>query len=234
MFFSRFGPLSLSHMYPALYRKRFPEIAYSVLYGKDLARGKNTTVLTEIDLDGGNTFSTQGFQYVPVSDAHAVYTNDEAVIASLTDAGYPVSPFFSMLRHVDLEQCAKDSYLVYEPVLSGIYIDQTVEGFQSQNIWTNYNRLYGGSYEATFCCRLLMPEETKPDESCVFAVNQAHGGEYARYELSPADMDKDGVIMQKISFYVPVSMHGNIISFSVYGGNVRRLIVEDISCVRVA
>ena len=234
MFFSRFGPLSLSHMYPALYRKRFPEIAYSVLYGKDLARGKNTTVLTEIDLDGGNTFSTQGFQYVPVSDAHAVYTNDEAVIASLTEAGYPVSPFFSMLRHVDLEQCAKDSYLVYEPAFSGIYIDQTVEGYQSQNIWTNYNRLYGGSYEATFSCRLLMPEETKPDESCVFAVNQAHGGEYARYELSPADMDKDGVIMQKISFYVPVSMHGNLISFSVYGGNIRRLIVEDISYIRVA
>ena len=188
--------------YPAFYRKHFPGISPSVLYGKDLARFENTTVITSIDLDGGNTFQTQGFQYAPISEMHAVYSNDEAVIASLSNAGYPVSPFFNRRFHVDLEACARDSYLVYEPSFAAIVIDQfsKVEEQRSTHIWTNYNLLYGGTYEVTFTCRLLWPEETDPESYCILGVNYSHGSEIVHYDLRPAEADENNRITITLPF----------------------------------
>ena len=221
--------------YPVLYRQRFPGISRSVLSGKDLARTKNATVLTDIGLDGDNTFQTQGFLYIPVSDAHAVYSNDEPVIAALQEAGFPVSPFFNRRIHVDLEQCAKDSYLVYEASFPGIVIDQAseVEEQRAQNIWSDFNKLYCGYYEVTFTCRLLWPEENAPDEYCILGVNYSLADEIAQDILTVEEAGENNYVIKTVPFYVPYSLHGYNVSFSVYGGNIRRLVVEDISFVRV-
>lgn len=77
-----------------------------------------------------------------------------------------------------------------------------------------------------------MPEENAPDESCILAVNYAHGSEIAQHVLTPADADENGRIEVVVSFEGP-SVRKTWVSFSAYGGNIRRLIVEDISYVRV-
>ena len=220
--------------YPMVYRKRYPSISCSVLYGKDLARKRNATVLTDIMLDGSGTFESQGFHYAPVSDAHAVYTNDEAVIVALSEAGYTVTPYFSQRIHLDLEKCAQDSYLVYEPAFPGIYIDQTTDEYSSLYPWTNYNEINLGSYEVTFTCRLLLPEENTPDETCILAINYAGGDEFMREVITPSDADENGRIKKSMWFNWHLPSEGMLFfSYSVYGGNMRRLIVEDISYVRV-
>lgn len=217
--------------YPSLYRKRYPQIDQSILYSKDLARQKNATVLTDSLLDGGGSFEKQGYYYAPISEKHAIYTNDDNVIKTLVSQGYHVSPYFSQRIHVDLEKCAKDSYLVYEPSFSGIYIDQTSAGYQSLYVWTNYNTVYDGIYEVTFTCRLLMPEDMEDEEYCYVAINYTQDLEITRRTISSEVVDDNGYAIITIPFAGPTSQGGTV-SFSVYGGNVRRLIVEDISYVR--
>ena len=218
--------------YPALYKQRFPGISNSVLYGKDLARKKRATVLTDIDLDGTNTFISQGFSYAEISEEHAVYTNDAPVVSALQQAGYTVTPYFSHVMQVDLALCAIQSDLTYDEFFPGIYIDQT-GGYPSTQIWNNENYLFTGDYLATFTCRLLEHEENDPDATCKLAVNYGFGSEIASDVLSAHDADEDGLIVKQIPFHAESRIHASHVVFSVYGGDIRRLFVQDISYVRL-
>ena len=217
--------------YPAFYRQRFPGISPSVLYGKDLSRKKRATVLTDADLDGTNTFITQGFSYAEISEDHAVYTNDAPVISALRQEGFHVTPYFSREVHVDLEECAELSNLTYDEFFPGIYVDQI--SHRSPQIWNNDNVLFTGDYLATFTFRILYHEENDPDAYCKLAVNYGFGSEIASDMLYTREMDEEGVIVKQIPFRVESELHGAHVVFSVYDGDIRRLFVQDISYVRL-
>lgn len=219
--------------YPELYRKRFDGVRMSLLYGWHVASQENVTILTDMDPESGRIMTTQGLWFTRISDEHTVYTNDAPVIEALRQAGYTVTPFVSERRHLDLEDIAANAYQTYEPSLSGIFVDQPPEGgHPSGTVWTNYNPLYAGIYEATFTCRVLMPKETPADMHFHMGINITHGGEIAGLEITPADMDENGYIIKTIPFQIGDTQRVTNISFSVYGGTVRRLVVEDISYIQ--
>ena len=219
--------------YPELYRKRFPGIRMSLLSGCHAASQENVTILTDLPPETGRVMTTQGLQFTRISDEHTVYTNDAPVIEALGQAGYTVTPYVGERMYLDLEDTAANSYLTYEPTMSGIFVDQPPEGrHPSETVWTNYNVLYAGTYEATFTCRLLMPEETAEDMHFHLGINVAHGGELAGMEITRADAGEDGMIVKTIPFQVSNPLNVTEVSFSVYGGNVRRLVVEEISYVQ--
>ncbi len=88
--------------YSSLYVKDYEKICRSVLYGEDLARYKNITVITDVN-DELYIFPRTGFSYAPISEYSAIYTNDQSVIDILDSSGYMVTDYFSgtKIQNVD-------------------------------------------------------------------------------------------------------------------------------------
>lgn len=87
---------------PAVYVQEFPAIRNGLYAGEDLVRLQDIALLTEIDWDS-SVLSNRGFLYTPVSEKHAVYTNSQSAVSSLTDAGYHMTGYFPTVKSVDLE-----------------------------------------------------------------------------------------------------------------------------------
>lgn len=90
---------------PELYQRTYGGFSASFFSGDDLARCKNATVIMDADYES-TCFFERGFLYTQISDAHAVYTNDEAAIKSLEEAGFHLTGYFSKLRQVNLADMA--------------------------------------------------------------------------------------------------------------------------------
>ncbi len=84
-----------------LYRRKFNGISRSLLDGEDLARFSDTTVIVDEDFDS-LVFKKRGFLYSRISDKHAVYTNNEAVINALDSAGYKTTAYCTAVYSADL------------------------------------------------------------------------------------------------------------------------------------
>ena len=99
---------------PVLYKKQFPSIFYSYFSGEELARNLGSTVIVDCDNEYACLLKC-GFLYSRISEGHAVYTGDRAVVKALTDAGFPVTSFYSTARSVNLR---------YEARLNGLPISE--------------------------------------------------------------------------------------------------------------
>lgn len=83
-----------------LYRRKYGKISRSVFDGEDLARFDKTTVIVDEELDS-LVFKKRGFLYSKISDEHAVYTNDEAVINALNAKGYRTTGYCTAVHKID-------------------------------------------------------------------------------------------------------------------------------------
>ena len=79
--------------YPSLYKSDYPYLSRSVMYSEDLARNSNVTVLVD-KADELYVFSRRGYLYAQISENSAVYTNDDAVIKSLSEHGYTPKGYY--------------------------------------------------------------------------------------------------------------------------------------------
>ncbi len=79
--------------YPSLYKSDYPSMTRSIMYSEDLARKSNATVLVDKD-DELYVFTRRGFLYAQISQNSAVYTNDDAVIKSLSEHGYTPKGYY--------------------------------------------------------------------------------------------------------------------------------------------
>lgn len=132
---------------PEVYRRRFGGISRAMLSGEDLARLYGVTVVME-DWRECNPFLESGFLYAPISEAHAVYTNDAAAIAALEAAGVRLTGYYSKAWQADMAWEAEINNLDYAP--DGLEI----EGFDRALAAGPYADLYEGRYTVAFDLRL--------------------------------------------------------------------------------
>ena len=88
-----------------LYRRKYGLIKRSFFDGEDLARFANTTVIVDEELDS-LVFKKRGFLYCKISDEHAIYTDDEAVINALNAKGYITTGYCTAVHKVDTDKKA--------------------------------------------------------------------------------------------------------------------------------
>ena len=90
---------------PEIYRRVYGGIKTSIFSGEELAHYDNVTIITDKDDDWIIPFKL-GFLYSPISEKHAVYTNNKAVIESMSEAGYHFTSYNSEVKNIDMEELA--------------------------------------------------------------------------------------------------------------------------------
>ena len=135
---------------PNVYMRRYGGIRPTVLAGEDLARYDGATVITDAASER-NVFFQRGYRYAQISDAHAVYTADPAVIDAL-GARYALTDYWSTPMQVDLEKTAKQNHLTY-----GKY-GMLLNGSKKRLKKGPRADLYEGCYEVTY--ELVLPKKT--------------------------------------------------------------------------
>lgn len=86
---------------PEYYNRYFKGFKTNLMYGEEIAKEKNATVITDINFDS-DVFSLNGFQWMQISDAHAIYTNDSNVINALKSEGYQLDAVYSKENTLDI------------------------------------------------------------------------------------------------------------------------------------
>lgn len=147
-----------------IYRRRFPEIDLSILDGNDLARYKNVTVITDRSFESP-VFSGKGMRYTPISEEHAVYSNDNSVIDALEKSGLPITSYCTYVHIVDFRD--KDQWT--ENVITDD--GSLLLGAESDSLLFDYNYdikekkridLYAGDYTIIYDLRVA-PEPYESD-----------------------------------------------------------------------
>ncbi len=117
---------------PEYYERYFKGFSSGLLQGEELARQKNITVITSLDLDS-EVFISNGFEWMQISDSHAIYTNDNKVIKALEKKNYQLETYYAKEHQMDI---------AYWGYLNGIPTDE----FGQLNVRGGENGLYVGPY----------------------------------------------------------------------------------------
>ena len=192
---------------------------YSSFSGEELARNLNSTVILDCDNEYACLLKS-GFLYSRISEDHAVYTGDRAVIKVLTDAGFPVTSFYSTARSVNLR---------YEAGLNNLPISERnglrLRGAESkkgqQKEITSeketeekasdgismqrgpYLDLYSGRYTLTLY--LFVPQKAPQEEESVCSVQvttEWGKKKLLEKEITTANFDADGRATVPVIFSV--------------------------------
>ena len=213
-----------SGVLPAAYRREIEGISYAAFFEDDLSRLHGNTVLMPSDAERG-AFIHNGFLYVPVSDAHALYTADRAVVDALAGAGYHPTGYYSSVGTVDLADAADRNELIYDPQ-AGLRMDVDDEAMR-KGPWKD---LYGGKYTATF--ELSIPEGANRDDGrvCTLRVTTFKGDIVAEeQEIHAGQFDGQGKLNASLSFNIPDSRN---VAFEAWAAPGRKADIARISYVR--
>lgn len=129
---------------PILYQQTLRGFSQSFFYGDDLARLSKVTVMVDADHDAPCFFG-RGFLYTEISQQHAVYTNDEDVIAALGEAGYHLTGYFSRVNRLYLKKLAELNKL--DRGSTGAII---LRGEEESIDWSDKITLREGPYTVTY------------------------------------------------------------------------------------
>ena len=172
---------------PEVYVRAIDGLSYAAYFEDDLSRLRGATVLMPAESERGPFFDN-GFLYVPISDAHALYTGDRAVVEALRGAGYRATGYYSSLRTVDLADAATLNGLAWEHE-RGVRL----AGAQAlkQCPWEN---LYGGDYTVTWT--LALPEGVEQPRDggiCTLSVTTYKGERViVERDVSAGEFDGEG------------------------------------------
>ena len=205
------------HDVPQIYRNRFEGISTSVFDGDELARCYDTTVLMDRNYDS-SCFINSGFLFIPVSDIHAVYTNDMSVIRGMENKGYHLTGYYSVEKEADLESLKNANGLSYNE--NGLYL----EGPEHSLIHGPYLSLYSGKYSVWYDLQIdkeiitglkekRFVEEESQDEYTVVEGTQGdillgtakvsayYGGQLIKEQgIYLSDFDENGFASVDVSF----------------------------------
>ena len=95
-----------SNEMPELYEKAYRGLSSDLFDGEELARYNNVSVIMDKYTDS-NCFFNTGFLYTPISDEHALFTNDRAVITALQNDGYHMTGYYPVKTDVDMQNEAE-------------------------------------------------------------------------------------------------------------------------------
>ena len=209
--------------FPELYRRRYPEISSSIFTGEDLARLYDTTVITDIDLDS-ECFIKSGFLFTPISDHHAVYTNDLSVVNALKDKGYHFTGYYSIEKYIGLANLAWMNNVPYD---NGSLI---LEGENGSLERGPYIGLHNGNYMVSFDFHVDKNQYSENTELADITIT-SYGGEkeLAKSRLSSSLFDDEGRYTLPMSFY---SSNYKDIEFHVEVRPEQTLYLDRIACKR--
>ncbi len=97
-----------SNEFPLYYKEIYGGFTDSYFSGEDMARYHRATVLVDKNTES-NCFINRGYLYAQISDYTGVYTNDEAVMKALNDAGYHVTGYYSSAKNVVVDETGQSS-----------------------------------------------------------------------------------------------------------------------------
>ena len=152
---------------PELYLRRFPEMDSSIFYKDELARCYKVTAVMDRQYDSA-CFINSGFMFTPISDKHAIYTNDVSVIRGLQEKGYHLTGYYNVEKSIDMVQIAKNNGLSY-----GLFGDVHLEGPDYSLLHGPYLSLYGGMYSVWY--DLALDEDVKRKKSIDMTREKALG-----------------------------------------------------------
>ena len=215
----------ISGVLPAAYSQEIRGMSSSAYFEDDLARLHGATVMLPVDVERG-PFIDSGFLYVPISDRHALYTGDRAVVEALTLAGYHPTGYYSSAQMVDMREAARINGLEYDDQTGRVCVEGGSDGM-NKGPWRD---LYGGRYTVTW--QLSLPEdmERSAGSHCALSVT-ADRGEKALLEkkIKLDRFDEQGRLTVRTSLKVKDSRN---VGFNVTGSEGLILNVEKISFVR--
>lgn len=190
-----------------IYCRKFNDISRSVFDGEDLARFENTTVLVNKGMDS-SIFKGKGYMYSEISDEHAIYSNDNAVLNSLRKNGYKISSFCTTKYIADLNEIAKKNGLKTDEegnILLGkkspkMHIDSD---FKCLNSVTERNvSLYSGKYTLNYLLSINPLQYDKDYKVCSVMINAYNGEQEIRnLDLYRSWFDEKGNLDARIIFF---------------------------------
>ena len=186
-----------SGVLPELYTRKIDGLSYAPFFEDDMARLPANTVLLPSDTERG-TFIHNGFLYVPISQTHALYTGDRAVVEALAAAGYQPTGYYSGVQRVDLEEASALNALEYDPE-RGVRLDGS-NGTLQNGPWKD---LYGGRYTMTWT--LSLPEDALTGDGvvCTLRLTINKGEDVVlEKEISRDQFDKQGKLSVSIPFKI--------------------------------
>ena len=178
---------------PEAVHKHFPGFSRSVLYGDDLARFQNVSVVVSLR-DDRICFAKSGFLFTELSPELAVYSNDPSVIKAMEDAGHGWTDYDSAVRTVDLQRLAGFNGLVLSE--EGGIILEAGERLRRGP----YQDLYAGTYEVSLFLH-IDDLETKAGETVCTLYATVLDGPVLTEETVTADcFDENGNATVKLRF----------------------------------
>lgn len=208
---------------PEVYARRIDGLSYAPFFEDDLARLPGNTVLISADDERG-TLIHNGFLYVPVSDAHAIYTGDRGVVKALGAAGYHATGYYSSAQAVDLESAAALNEMEFDPQ-KGLRLDDAHP--MHSGPWKD---LYGGRYTMTW--NLSLPEGAVHGEETVCTLRLSiNKGEDVKLErqVRGDEFDGQGNLVLSIPFKINDSRK---VAFEAWTEPGKRVDIGGISYVR--
>lgn len=208
---------------PSIYKNKYSEVSESFFQGDELAERLNTTVLMDADYES-LPFIAMGFLYTEISDDHALYTNDSAVIKELELAGYHMTGYYSRKRIVDMENQAELNKL--ELTSSGGVVVKDPD----KQMWRGpFFDLRGGIYTITY--ELSLPEVSvyKSDyKVCTLVIMARYGTDkITEVPVYRKDFDEAGNYVATIKISISDCEASE---FKLYAESGQAVIVDGISC----
>lgn len=208
---------------PEVYARRIDGLSYAPFFEDDLARLPGNTVLISADDERGALIHN-GFLYVPVSDAHAIYTGDRGVVEALDAAGYHATGYYSSVQAVDLDEAAAFNEMEIDPQ-KGLLLD---DGHPMQS--GPWKDLYGGRYTMTW--NLSLPEGADRGEETVctlrLSINKGEDVILER-QVRGDEFDGQGNLTLSIPFKISNSRS---VAFEAWTEPGQRVDIGGISYVR--
>ena len=170
---------------PEIYKRQFDDVSRTILFGDDLARLKCCTVVTDLGINR-QRFTDIGFSFTPISECHAVYSNDLAVINALEDYGFSWTDYCNTVFEIDLKKMAEMNNM-------GLSSEGTLvlDGPEKRLKNGPGLDLYGGNYLLTCEMRLLNDQKTMKDVVCTIQITDYYEGHVLQeYKIMDSDFDQ--------------------------------------------
>lgn len=213
-----------SSILPSAYQKKVEGVCCSSFFGDDLARNIGDTFLVSTQTERP-VFLNSGNLYVPISDSHALYSGDRAVIEALTDAGYHATGYYSTEHEVSLAKAASLNKLKYDAG-TGLRLSGKKAALKKGP----YYNLYEGKYTVTFDLMLPEGEPRNGETVCTLGVTRNKGaGVLTEKEIQDTQFDEDGRLSVSIPFSIATTRN---VAFSARLEKGRKIDIAGVRFVR--
>lgn len=185
---------------PELYHRYFPQLGRSIFYKDELARCYNITAIMDRAYDS-DCFINSGFLFTPISEKHAIYTNDLGVIRGLEDLGVHLTGYYNIEKEVSLRQMAQINSLSYEDK-EGLILSGSGKTMKNGPYLSLYSGLYSVWYDFALDDGKSVSDMKEDELLGTLSVSARYGEEVLKEQkVFRSQFDKDGKYSAEVKFW---------------------------------